>query len=338
MRGRGPCPSLGLPEPRFSVDPRHPNDFMRALIATLALSLLAVTAAAAALAGDAVNKACPISGQPVDGTKVVATDGGDIAVCCGRCEAAVTAWTKEKKAEYVANQSKGEKKPAADAAPKKAEADGPWKGEPYLLETCAASGRPLDVKGTRTTKVIDGRELKFCCGGCAGVVAKDPAKWIEKVDKQIADRQRAIYPTTTCLVGGTDLFEDGKDTATEVVVGNRLFRVCCNMCVKKVKADPAKYAAELDKLALAAQSKAYALDACVVNPKGAVGEKARNIMVAGRLVKVCCGSCEKKVRANPSEYVAKVDAALAAQAKAAAKAAPKADDAKKADAPTGKKG
>jgi hypothetical protein len=37
-------------------------------------------------------------------------------------------------------------------------------------------------------------------------------------------------------------------------------------------------------------------------------------------MKTCCGGCEAKVRANPTEYVAKVDTALAAKREKAAAA------------------
>jgi hypothetical protein len=212
---------------------------------------------------------------------------------------------------------------AQDAAAKQeapaAEAKAAWKGEPYMLATCAASWRPLDVKGTRTTKAVDDQELKFCCGGCADIVAKDPAKWLDKVNAAHADQQRPIYPLTTCVVTGEPLVDDaGKDIATEVVVQNRLFRLCCGDCTKAVKADPGKYAAKLDAAAIEAQSKAYPLTHCVNNPKAAVTAESTQFVVAGRLVRTCCGKCKAKVLENPYDYVMAVDAARAAAAKGGA--------------------
>lgn len=212
--------------------------------------------------------------------------------------------------------------PVQDAAPKQeapaADAKAVWKGEPYMLATCAASGRPLDVKNSRTTKVVDNQELKFCCGGCAEAVAKDPAKWVAKVDAAHADQQRPIYPLTTCVVSGEPLVDaEGKDTATELVVQNRLFRLCCADCGKAVKADPGKFAAKLDAAALAAQAKAYPLTQCVQNPKAAVTADSTQFVVAGRLVRTCCARCKGKVLENPYEYVMAVDAARAAAAEGA---------------------
>jgi hypothetical protein len=209
---------------------------------------------------------------------------------------------------------------AQDAATKQeppaAEAKATWKGEPYMLATCAASGRPLDVKNSRTTKVVENQELKFCCNGCADAVAKDPAKWVEKVNAAHADQQRSIYPMTTCVVTGEPLVDEaGKDIATEVVIQNRLFRLCCGDCTKAVKADPGKFAAKLDAAALEAQAKTYPLTHCVNNPKAAVTAESTQFVVAGRLVRTCCGKCKAKVVENPYDYVMAVDAARAAAAK-----------------------
>ena len=277
---------------------------MRALVTALIAAVAISAAFAASTTLDVVNKKCPISDMPVKEGVVVSTDKGDIGVCCGSCKKKVAAWDDAKKAEFVAN-AVGAKADDGDAA--KAE-PAAWT-EPYLLSTCAASGRPLDVKGTATTKVIDGRELKFCCGGCASVVAEDPAKWLPKVDKAMTARQLPIYPTKTCIVSGEPLMEDGKDNAVSMVINNRLFRVCCKMCARKVQADPAKYAAKLDEMAMKAQAKAYPMKTCVVATKNALGDSPKQMVIGGRLVQTCCGGCAKKVKADPAKYVAVVDAA-----------------------------
>jgi hypothetical protein len=70
-------------------------------------------------------------------------------------------------------------------------------------------------------------------------------------DKDIAKAQRAAYPLNTCVVMGDKL----SDKPVEVVVEGRLFRLCCSGCIKKVKADPAKYIALLDEAAKKNESK-----------------------------------------------------------------------------------
>lgn len=299
---------------------------MRCLFYTLASILVLTFAfgmpASGALnlsAPDSVNTDCPVSGQPVKDGMEVETKGGNIGVCCGKCKAAVEAWSDTKKAEFVATHSaqEGEKKADAEEAPS-------WDGDPYLLTTCAASGRPIDVKGTPTTKVVDGRELKFCCSGCADVVAKDPKKWLDKVNEAQVAAQAPIYPMETCCVSGEPLMEKNADgemeyIGTDVIVKNRLFRVCCKMCAKKVTAEPDAFALKLNEAVMAEQGKDYVLDACVVNGKGDINkESAKAFVVGGRLIKTCCGGCEAKVHADPATYVAKVDAALAAKREKAA--------------------
>ncbi len=284
---------------------------MRALFTALIAALAISAAFAASVSVDTVNKKCPISDMPVKEGVVVSTDAGDIGVCCGSCQKKVAAWDDAKKAKFVANATAstsddGDAKKAAGAT-----SDAKVWTEPYLLNTCAASGRPIDVKGTPTTKVINGRELKFCCGGCAAAVEKDPAKWLPKVDKAITARQLAIYPTKTCIVSGEPLMVDGKDAGVSMVVNNRLFRVCCKMCARKVTADPAKYAAKLDEMAMGAQAKAYPLKTCVVASSNGLGDSPKQMMIGGRLVQTCCGGCAKKVMADPAKYVAVVDAAWA---------------------------
>lgn len=207
-------------------------------------------------------------------------------------------------------QEKGQK-PAAEAKE--------WQGEPYMLETCAASGRPIDVKGTPQTAFFNGRELKFCCGGCADFVKKSPDKFLAKVDEKLIAQQAPIYPTDKCIVAGTPLKKGDKDTGVDVMVGNRLFRVCCGKCAAKVKADPASFAGKLDALVLERAEKAYPFENCVVNEKRALGEKPKVFAIAGRPVKTCCSGCERKVRQEPLKYVSKIDAAVAEAMKKAAK-------------------
>ena len=316
---------MGTPDrPSFPFLGTSPQATMRCLFFLIASTFavafafgipadVAVTALNATSA-DVVNTDCPVSAMPVKAGMEVETKSGDIGVCCAKCQTAVAAWSDDKKAEYVASfsQKAEEAKPEAKEAPA-------WDGEPYLLSTCAASGRPIEVKGTPTTKVVDGRELKFCCGGCADVVAKDPAKWLEKVDAAQVAAQTKIYPTETCCVSGEPLMEKAEDGTMKfigenVVVKNRLFRVCCKMCAKALTKEPAKYAMALNAEVMKTQGDGYAIGQCVVNEKGSVDtEKAKSFIIGGRLIKTCCGSCEKAVRKEPAKYTAMVDAAIEAK-------------------------
>lgn len=286
---------------------------MKLLQIVLVLSLLLIGVATAALTpigGDTVNSTCPISGQAVDGSTTVEHAGKQIGVCCAKCQAAVAAWSGEQKDAYLAKLSG-----AGQAAAQQAEA--PAYSEPYLLTTCPVAGGPVGDKPTAVT--LAGRTIHVCCAKCKAAAEADPAGTLAKVDALIADQQRALYPLTHCVVMSDEslVAEDGADTAKEVVVGNRLFRVCCPGCIKQVKKDPAKFAAILDEAALKAQQTTYPLAHCVVNPKKAFSAEApaHEFMVAGRLVRTCCKNCEVKVRAEPLKYVGAVDAARASAQK-----------------------
>lgn len=207
---------------------------------------------------------------------------------------------------------------SAPADQKTQEAAQEWPGEPYTLETCAASGRPIDVKGTPQTVRFEGRELKFCCKGCADYVKKNPAKFLGKVDEQLIAQQKPIYPTGKCLVAGKPLSKGGKDAGVDVMVGNRLFRVCCGRCASKVKANPAKYAAQLDAMVLERAAEAYPMENCVVNPKRKLDAKAKTAVIAGRPVKTCCSGCMRKVRSKPMDHIPAIDSAIAKARKEAA--------------------
>jgi len=303
--------------------------FLIAILASASLALGLAPRASSALAsslsvtaafGDTVNTTCPISGQPVDGTHTVEHSGKKIGVCCAKCAATVNGWTTEAKDAYLtklADAGKDQKKDQQKADDTKPAADVKVAFlEPYLLTTCPIAGEALGAEPVAVT--LEGRTIQVCCKKCKAAAEADPKATLAKVDSMIADQQRALYPLTTCVVMTDEplVGEDGKDGATELVIGNRLFRVCCAGCGKKVAKDPAAFAAQLDAAAMKAQAASYPLAHCVVNPKAvfSADKPAHEFMLAGRLVRTCCANCEAKVRAEPVKYVGMVDAARAAAA------------------------
>lgn len=119
---------------------------------------------------------------------------------------------------------------------------------PYILDVCPVSGQKLGSMGEPEVMVHEGREIKFCCSGCRPRFEKEPAKYLEKMDKMIAAEQRESYPLATCVVSGGEL----GDESVEIVWRNRLVRFCCEDCVGTFKKDPQKY---LDKIDEAAKAK-----------------------------------------------------------------------------------
>jgi YHS domain-containing protein len=190
-----------------------------------------------------------------------------------------------------------------------AQAKPEW-SEPYALATCPVSGEKLGSMGAPIVKTYNGREVRLCCKGCVKEFEADQAAFFTKIDEQIVRDQMPFYPTEVCIVSGEPLTEGGEDIASNIVYGNRLVRLCCKMCEREFKADPAKFIKELDEATANAQRKDYPLDTCVVlgGKLGSMGEPAE-MVVAGRLLRFCCAGCEGKVKADPAKYIEVIDAA-----------------------------
>ena len=194
------------------------------------------------------------------------------------------------------------RQPAPDAARESRPID------PYTLGTCAVSGMKLGSMGDPIVKVFDQREVRFCCVGCVPKFAAEPEPYLAKVDKEMLKRQAAHYPLEKCVVNDDPMFLGDEFLGEQFIVSNRMFRTCCRGCIPKVKADPAKYAARLDKAAAEAQRARYPLSTCVVGGEALTAE-AKEVVIANRLVRLCCAGCEKKLRADPVVYFAKLDKA-----------------------------
>lgn len=171
----------------------------------------------------------------------------------------------------------------------------------YPLEICAVSGKKLGSMGDAIELVHEGRQVRFCCQGCVPTFKKDPVKFIGKIDKKIITAQKDKYPLETCVISGEKLDNKSKS----VVVKNRLVRVCCGNCAKKIKDKlPPKFTAKLDEAIVKTQTKKYPLETCVISGEalGSMGP-AKNVIVGNTLVKVCCKGCVKKVALNPAKYI-----------------------------------
>ncbi len=88
---------------------------------------------------------------------------------------------------------------AADAAP----------GDAYTLATCPVSGKLLGSSADTIVKNYDGREVRFCCGGCPAKFEANPAMYTEKMDAALAMQQLDAYPLDTCIVNGRKIGRHG---------------------------------------------------------------------------------------------------------------------------------
>lgn len=134
------------------------------------------------------------------------------------------------------------------------------------------------------------------------------------------------WPLPTCAVSGEPLgakpvvllIDDPKDPA----VHGREVRFCCDKCASTFQANRAKYLEAADKAIADRERATYPVASCVIMvdeklpPAGTAEAKdVHEIVVGNQLVRLCCASCERKVRRNPSAALAKVrQAALESQA------------------------
>jgi hypothetical protein len=281
----------------------RPLHLMLSILLACSASAVAVAPPPTVESKDAVNPKCPISQRAIDGKTFVTYKGKRIGFCCPACDAKFLAWDDARKDAFIASIA-----PDTGTSPddKKQET----LGDPYTLATCPVTDEKLGSMGAAPIRMIDGREIRVCCKGCFKKIEEDRKKYFDKIDQQMAEDQRSHYPLETCVVMHDTLKKKGKDTAIEYVHNNRLFRLCCKDCIKRVKLNPGKYTMELDKAIRREQGKSYPLDVCPVSGEklGAMGAPVERI-VANRLIKLCCQGCMKKFDENPAKYIAMVDAA-----------------------------
>lgn len=223
--------------------------------------LAAPVAATPPVAG-AVNKTCPVTDKPVDGTIVTVHESQPIAFCCKDCKAAFEA----DPAKYAAKLPKA--KPAAvndkcpvsgadvdsaftstyeemvvafccakckaafDAEPAKFAAKLP-KAKPAAVNSkCPVSGADVDPE---VTSELDGRTVAFCCAKCKAAFDAEPSKFADKLPKA---KQASL--NTKCPVSGGDA-----DPAVKATFEGREVAFCCGKCKAAFEADPKKFAGKL---------------------------------------------------------------------------------------------
>jgi YHS domain-containing protein len=183
----------------------------------------------------------------------------------------------------------------------------PTTGDPYPLAVCPVSGFELGSMGEPIVHEHNGRQVRFCCGDCVEPFEEDPDAHLAEADERIIEDQLPHYPLDTCVVSGESLGSMGDPV--DMVVGNRLVRLCCAMCAPDVEGDPAGILATLDAAATEAQLADYPLDRCVVSaePLDEWGDPVDKVF-AHRLVRFCCDTCAEDFHAAPARYLALRDA------------------------------
>jgi YHS domain-containing protein len=181
-------------------------------------------------------------------------------------------------------------------------------GDPYALPTCAACD--ASIEGTKPYITVSGtRELRFCCAMCEAKFDKDAQKSLAALDAQMVKDQLPHYPLKTSVVTGAPL-PDG-DKTINLIYNNRLIRLGGEAEKGEFGKDPKKYLKLVDEAVIREQGKNYPLKKCPVSDEAYGGEMGDpvDVVVANRLVRLCCKSCKRDLKEDPAKFIAKVDAA-----------------------------
>ncbi|WP_235952310.1 hypothetical protein [Crateriforma spongiae] len=199
---------------------------------------------------------------------------------------------------------------------------------------CPVSGKQLGSMGDPVAVNVSGKRIFVCCAGCVDAVKSNPAKYaagrpeIAVATATAADAD-AIARQKVCPVMDEPL--GGMGTPIKVIVGDKPIYLCCKGCIKKIKAEPAKYLAMVygdgvsgspgekqnavpagtdavregvfnvtaaDKPFIAAQKKCPVMD----EPLDAMGGPYK-VHAAGKAIYICCPGCAKKIAAEPQRYL-----------------------------------
>jgi hypothetical protein len=116
--------------------------------------------------------------------------------------------------------------------------------------------------------------------------------------------QLSLYPLKTSIVTGQAMPRQPFD----VIRGNRLFRVATAQEVAVVSAEPAHHLMLLNRATIEAQRAGYGMpDKCPVQGDILDSDEPIDIVIAGRMLRVCCGRCVRVVRARPSQYLGMIE-------------------------------
>ena len=160
------------------------------------------------------------------------------------------------------------------------------------LPLCPVMGEPVNLAVSTPT---DDGPVFFCCSDCIPKYKANPEKYAAKVAAQrkaLADRPKI---QVTCPVSGKPV-----DTKVFVEHDGQKIYFCCKDCISKYEADPQKYAAKL------ANSYTYQVKCPVSGEK--IDPQSFTQLASGQRVYFCCDGCKPKLAANPSKYLAKLEA------------------------------
>ena len=115
----------------------------------------------------------------------------------------------------------------------------------YPTDRCIVTGEELGKETPAIDHVLGNRLVRLANADAVAKLEADPDTYNRKLDRIIIEAERKDYPLTTCVVQGSPL--DPKRQPAEVVVGNRLMKLCCGGCAGKIRATPYLYVQKVNK-------------------------------------------------------------------------------------------
>ncbi len=113
----------------------------------------------------------------------------------------------------------------------------------YPLATCPIGGGELESMGGPVNYLHGNRLVRFCCAGCINPFKADPEPTLVALDAAIVAAQVPTFADAVCPVSGQALGSMGEPV--DLVIGNRLVRLCCGGCTARFLANPQAYYGEL---------------------------------------------------------------------------------------------
>ena len=182
---------------------------------------------------------CPVTGEPVNLFVSVATDEGPVFFCCPKC----------------IDKYKGHEKDFAEKVT--AQRDG-LKKLTKVQTNCPVSGEPVSEKSFSEK---GDHKVFFCCDKCKAKYEAEPAKYSAKLTS-------CYTYQAVCPVMGEEI-----DPTCFKDFGTQRVYFCCPMCIKKLTADPEKYAANMAKQGYKLDVDAVKKAAAAKDDKKADGKK-----------------------------------------------------------------
>jgi Cu(I)/Ag(I) efflux system membrane fusion protein len=110
---------------------------------------------------------------------------------------------------------------------------------------CPVTGAELGSMGDPIAVNIDGRAIWTCCDACPPKLKANPSKYLAKLPSPApaAPKETTAADQKVCPVNGVELGSMGDPIP--VKVDGRTIWTCCDGCLPKLKAEPAKYLARL---------------------------------------------------------------------------------------------